>query len=148
VSHELKKVWRLRSSFISECECGWTSALCALDDIARTAHAAHAVEVVREDAIERSDRPPSAAWKQHAAEIIRITARALLFFTSEDVWEHGLRKPDNGSPDGDALGPAMRRARQEGIIEWTGRTTTETKRPQRHNNPKRVWRSLIYEGPS
>lgn len=104
------------------------------------------VEAVMEEAIERSDRPPSEEWKRHAHEMIRRTALRLPQLTSEDVWETGLTPPDNGSPDGDALGPAMRRAKTAGFIEPTGKTTTETNRPQRHKNPKRIWRSLIYRG--
>jgi hypothetical protein len=104
------------------------------------------VTAVREEAIARADRPPSQEWKAHAAEVIEATARAMPYLTSEDVWNHGLRQPDAGSPDGDALGPAMRRAKDAGLIEPTDRTTTSTDRPQRHNNPKRVWKSRVYDG--
>jgi len=150
VSHGLKAMHKTRWYYIAECCCGWTSALHSSDWEAETALKTHteqqdAVDRVREEAIERSDRPPSEIWKRHAAEVIRATALALPLLTSEDVWEHGLRSPDNGSPDGDALGPAMLRAKDAGIIEFTGRTVTKTDRPQRHNNPKRLWRSLIYK---
>lgn len=102
------------------------------------------VEYVREEAIERADRGPSVWWKAHAHTTIRRTAERLPYFTSEDVWETGLMPPDRGSSDGDALGPAMRRARLAGYCEPTGRTTTRTLRPQRHNNPKRIWQSRIW----
>ena len=105
-----------------------------------------AVTAVREEAIQRADRPPSYLWKEHAHAVIRATALRRPFLTSEDVWDTGLQRPDFGSPDGDALGPAMRRARRAGFIEPTDRTEARTDRPQRHNNPKRVWRSLIYQG--
>lgn len=103
------------------------------------------VEYVREEAIERADRAVTQEWKDHAHEVIRRTCLRLPEFTSEDVWDTGLAKPDTGSADGDALGPAMRRARTAGFCEPTDRTTTETRRAQRHNNPKRIWRSAIYQ---
>ena len=103
------------------------------------------VEEERERAITRADSGVTETWKMHAARIIKATARVYPEFTSEEVWEMGLRKPSFGSPDGDALGPALRRAAKAEIIQSTGRLTTETLRPQRHNNPKRIWRSLIYD---
>lgn len=105
------------------------------------------VEYVREEAIQRADEHVEGDWKAHAHEMITLAARRFPEFTSEQVWEVGLRRPEEGSSDGDALGPALRRAAREGIIVNTGRLEQATNRPQRHNNPKRVWRSLIYEGP-
>ena len=102
------------------------------------------VDRVREEAIARADAGPSEEWKLHCAKTIEYAAMCKPYITSEDVWDAGLRIPDGGSPDGDALGPAMRRAAKAGFIEATDRVSTETNRPQRHNNPKRVWRSLIY----
>lgn len=104
------------------------------------------VDAVREAAIARADGAVSGDWKAHAQAVIEATARRYETFTSEEVWAMGLRKPQNGSSDGDALGPAMRRARASGIIEATDELRQTTARAQRHNNPKRVWRSLIYEG--
>lgn len=104
------------------------------------------VDAAREGAIARADRAVSADWKEHAQAVIAATARKYETFTSEEVWAMGLRKPENGSSDGDALGPAIRRARAAGIIESTDELRQDTARAQRHNNPKRVWRSLVYEG--
>lgn len=102
------------------------------------------VDRVREAAIAKADAGVTQSWRDHADEMILKTAKRLPEFTSEDVWDSGLRRPHVGSSDGDALGPAMRRAKDAGIIEDTGRRTEKTSRPQRHNNPKRIWRSLVY----
>lgn len=104
------------------------------------------VDRVREEAIARADEHVTPSWRDHADAMILATAKRLPEFTSEDVWDSGLERPEVGSADGDALGPAMRRAKLAGIIENTGRLSQATNRPQRHNNPKRVWRSLVYEG--
>lgn len=103
------------------------------------------VSFFREEAIQRADDHVLENWKAHADAVIEATARRYREFTSEQVWDMGLRKPNTGSSDGDALGPAMRRAVKAGIIANTGRLEQATNRPQRHNNPKRIWLSLIYD---
>lgn len=104
----------------------------------------NAVDATREAAIAAADAGATWQWKERAFQTIVSVAERMQRFTSEDVWDAGLGT--EGAGEGDALGPVMRRVARAGLIRSTKEFETETKRAQRHNNPKRVWQSLIYKG--
>ncbi|MGK8195163.1 hypothetical protein [Burkholderia cepacia] len=78
-------------------------------------------------------------WAELAYAAVRQVAESQSEFTPDDIWATGLQKPIEAR----ALGGVMRRARQEGLIEKTGRVQPTTQ-PESHGTDVTVWRSLIY----
>lgn len=78
-------------------------------------------------------------WAEEAFTIVCEVAKAKPEFTPDDIWEAGLRKPNEAR----ALGGVMRRASSKKLIEKTGRSQP-TRQPESHGTDVTVWRSLIY----
>lgn len=78
-------------------------------------------------------------WAELAYQAVRQVAKSQSEFTPDDIWATGLQKPCEAR----ALGGVMRRARQDGLIEKTGRVQPTTQ-PESHATDVTVWRSLIY----
>lgn len=81
-------------------------------------------------------------WAVLAYAAVLQVAQSQPEFTPDDIWATGLQKPG----DARALGGVMRRVRQEGLIEKTGRVQPTTQ-PESHGTDVTVWRSLIYVAP-
>ncbi|MEY8712501.1 hypothetical protein [Mangrovibacter phragmitis] len=79
------------------------------------------------------------SWADTAYEVVKKVATAKEEFTPDDIWEAGLEKPIEAR----ALGAVMRRAKQEGLIEKTGRVQPTTQQ-ESHGTDVTIWRSNIY----
>lgn len=93
------------------------------------------------DAQARVDAHASEEWKQQARRAIELVASALPEFTTDDVWQLGELA---GTRENRALGPVMSWAVKQGWIADTGRVS-RSRRVSHHANPKRVWRSILFE---
>lgn len=82
-------------------------------------------------------------WAKLAYAAVRQVAECKPEFTPDDIWATGLQKPAEAR----ALGGVMRRARQDKLIEKTGRVQPTTQ-PESHSADITVWRSLIYTPPT
>lgn len=83
----------------------------------------------------------SQTWTNIAYEILVKVAKEKKEFTPDDIWEAGLQKPSEAR----ALGGVMRRAKQEGLIEKTGRVQP-TRQPESHGTDIAIWKSNIFKG--
>jgi hypothetical protein len=77
-------------------------------------------------------------WKDLAYAAVRMVAENQQEFTPDDIWATGLHKPSEAR----ALGGVMRRAKDEGLIEKTGRVQPTTQ-PESHGTDVTIWRSLV-----
>lgn len=78
-------------------------------------------------------------WKELAYQKVCQVAKTHAEFTPDDIWATGLPKPQEAR----ALGGVMRRAKNSGLIEKTGRSSP-TDQPESHRADVTVWRSLIF----
>lgn len=78
-------------------------------------------------------------WKDLAYDAVRTVAENQQEFTPDDIWATGLLKPTEAR----ALGNVMKRAKDNGLIEKTGRVQPTTQ-PESHRTDVTVWKSLIY----
>lgn len=81
----------------------------------------------------------NSGWANTAYEVVKKVATEKEEFTPDDIWEAGLEKPIEAR----ALGAVMRRAKQEGLIEKTGRVKPTTQQ-ESHGTDVTIWRSKIY----
>lgn len=77
-------------------------------------------------------------WISEAHAVVERLACTLPEFTADDVWRM-LWQP----PEGRALGPVIRIAALNGLIEKSGRQVNSA-RPKLHASPLTVWRSRVY----
>lgn len=99
---------------------------------------------VTEASIAQSDRARSERWKQIVLAAIWAIAKCQEQVLVEDVRDYLGPRFLGDSPH--TLGPVMRRAAQEGWVEFRHEYTTSTLSNQ-HRRPVRVWQSLIYQQP-
>lgn len=90
-----------------------------------------------ETALEQAEIGSGSIWMAEAMETIERVARAQPELTVNDIWKAGLSQPSCNR----AIGAAMRRAKQAGMI-----LATDKRRPslQTHMSPVMVWQSLMY----
>lgn len=91
------------------------------------------------EGIEASYRNANTVWKAAAAARIAYLAKRVSRFTSDDVIEF-LDRRGITTGNNSALGAIFRSAQRMGMITNTG-SFKESRRPQQHNAPVRVWRS-------
>jgi hypothetical protein len=103
------------------------------------------VEITNE-AVERVERNADERWKFAALTAVIYLSHRRAEFTTDDVAEF-LSHTDVTTHEPRAMGAVMRRAARQGFIVATDRYRPST-RPQAHQNPKRVWRSLVIEAAS
>ena len=98
--------------------------------------------VVTNSAVKRVRNNADPVWMGHALNGVRYCATKHREFTTDDVWAYlqAIGQDKNREPR--ALGAVMRQAKTLGIIEVTDRTRV-SERVVCHQNPKRVWRSLL-----
>lgn len=97
----------------------------------------------RDDAINRVAANVEWDWAAHALEAVWRTAIELESFIVDEVWS---RIPEcKGPHEPRAMGAVMRRARDNRWIEATDQYRASD-RVTAHRNPRRVWRSLLFEG--
>ena len=93
-----------------------------------------------------ADENANDRWKAIIDGCILAAARRLQELTVDDVLEEYEKLPKQVRPTThalDALGPAMVRAKQKGILRSTGRTK-RSKRPVTHGNRHSIWESRYY----
>lgn len=100
----------------------------------------------RDEAIARADDHAEPAWKKAAAMAIRSMAVERDEITTDDVWEWLYEMAIEAPHEPRALGSMMLRASRDGLISTTDRVR-QSRRPECHARPVRVWRSLVVEGP-
>lgn len=96
----------------------------------------HAAQIARDAAIEQVGANASVWWMDNALAAIRQCARALPEFTTDDVWR--VLGQSEGM-ENRAMGAAMRKAAQDGIITPTDRYRN-SEQVSCHGRPKRLWR--------
>lgn len=87
-------------------------------------------------------------WKDFAYACVIAVAKEKLEFTSDDVDAKIASAPIPQRPytyEKRALGPVMIRACKANIMESTDRLKISC-RSKLHNSPRRVWKSLTFEG--
>jgi hypothetical protein len=98
---------------------------------------------LRDEALAGVSRAADPTWIDAALDALHAAASEQSHVTSDDVWH---RLPDDVSThDNRAMGAVFVRGQGLGWIMFT-EATKPTGRAIAHRNPKRVWRSLIYEG--
>lgn len=95
------------------------------------------VKQLTDEAVERAGTNADPVWFGKAFDAVVHIARRNEFLTTDDVW---ARIPSTTEPR--ALGAVMRLARDAGLI-LTTTEYTQSRRPECHSRPLRVWRSLI-----
>lgn len=96
-------------------------------------------------AIASADDALSVYWRRAALEAVESVARWRETFTTDDVWKL-LEREDRGRPaEPRAMGAIMRHAVAAGYCEPTA-DWVATGHIKSHNRPRRVWRSLIWQG--
>jgi hypothetical protein len=96
-------------------------------------------------AIERVGANADPEWKAECLRVIERTAMRLPKLTTDDLW---VTLDREGSPrERRVMGNTIKEAAKAGWITWTVEQRPSN-RPVCHANPKRVWRSNIYEGPT
>jgi len=87
----------------------------------------------RDSAMERVDGAADPVWRADAeAAVLAVAARGMPF-TTDDVWDAGLRYPRELR----AIGPVMQRLARAGAIRRTGRFRPSLRS---HLSPKPEWR--------
>lgn len=94
----------------------------------------------RDKAMDAVESHTDFAWKQLALQTVRFLALNHQEFVADDLWGY-IEKPSEPR----ALGPVMRAAQKQGLIEPTERYKPN---PNRHSTPTRIWRSLLFEAAS
>lgn len=94
-------------------------------------------------ALESVEEHADAEWKLAALEAVNLVARQTPDFTTDEVWRV-LDRTDFRTHDNRAMGAIMRRAVAEGWVKSTP-DYRESRRPECHKRPVKVWRSLIWK---
>lgn len=93
------------------------------------------------NAIETVEENASDEWVEHARATVDHLARTRASFFADDVWLAGLPKPSEAR----ALGSIMLWAKTERLIAPTDQFLPSAQ-PGCHGVPRRVWKSLVFEG--
>jgi hypothetical protein len=97
------------------------------------------------DGMQAADDHADERWKHIFDACVLAAARKKPEITSDDVLAEIEALPD--PPDTHnlaAIGPAMKRAKQMGILEYTDRVK-RSERPEKHGNRQNIWRSNYYQ---
>lgn len=94
-------------------------------------------------AIQQAADNSEPGWLDEARTTITRLAHTRQTFISDDVWSAGLSEPHEAR----ALGNVLRWAARTGLIVGTDQFRP-SQRSGCHQCPRRVWRSLVYEGGS
>jgi hypothetical protein len=96
------------------------------------------------DGMQRADDNAESRWKAIFAACILAVARRQPELTSDDVLDEIAKLPNAPSTHAlCAVGPAMRRAAQDGMIARTDKIV-RSKRPEKRGNFHAVWRSRYH----
>ena len=101
---------------------------------------------LRDQAINQVQRNADADWFTEAVEAVRWISEITLYFTTDDVWEYlKMTSPELSTHDNRAMGAVMKFCQKKKFVEPTD-DYWQSKRPQAHARPIRVWKSIIYYG--
>ena len=93
-------------------------------------------------ALERVGGNADPEWKAAALESVRLCARSLPEFTTDQVWRI-LSRTDYGTHEPRAMGAIMRQAVSLEWVKPTDRYRT-SERPECHKRPVEVWYSNLW----
>jgi len=97
------------------------------------------------DGMTRVDEGADPSWSARMQAYAVETARALPFFTSDDVYRRALAAGMTMSThDQRAFGPVMLRVAKAGVCRKADLPPVNSQRKTLHASPRSVWRSLIY----
>jgi len=100
--------------------------------------------VSAQEGMARADENADGRWKHIFDACVLAAARKKPEITSDDVLdEYELLNHPPGTHNMSAIGPAMRRAREMGILLSTDRVVRSL-RPDKHGNRHNVWISKYY----
>ena len=103
-----------------------------------------AVQATIHDGMERADQNADERWKHIFDACVLAAAKKSSEITSDDVLAEIEALQDAPSTHNlAAIGPAMKRAAQMGILTYTN-GTKRSERPEKHGNRQNVWRSNYY----
>lgn len=94
-------------------------------------------------ALERVEAHADAEWKQAALEAVRLCARQMPEFTTDQIWKV-LDRTDYGTHEPRAMGAIMRQAVGLGWVKPTNQYRTSD-RPECHKRPVKVWDSMLWK---
>lgn len=98
----------------------------------------------RDKGMQRAEQHAPEGWGERAYAAVERCARERPRFIVDAVWEY--MDPGDVPPEPRAMGPVIRRAAmaKPPLIEST-REYEDSARVTAHYNPRRIWRSKIYE---
>lgn len=97
------------------------------------------------DGMQRADDNADERWKHIFDAAVLLAAQKYRELTSDEVLEEIEQMPMAPSTHNlAAIGPAMKRASDMGILIRTDRLQ-RSKRPEKHGNLTRIWASKVYE---
>ena len=99
-------------------------------------------ERAKQEGMEVSYRNADSQWKKMAVEHVKHLINAKEEFTAEEVVMH-LNELGIFTGENRAMGAIMQSFHRAGQIKPWG--FSESKRPECHKSPVRVWKSLIYK---
>lgn len=97
----------------------------------------------KEKAVARVAKNADREWVVAARQAVEAVAKQFEEFTTDEVLEV-LRLQPVATHEGRALGPVMIYAARQGWVKNTERVR-KSSAVSRHNAPKTVWRSLIFD---
>ena len=100
-------------------------------------------ERAKQEGMEAAYQYADVDWKKIASDALRKCAETMPEFTSDDVWEI-INKTGITTSENRAYGAIVQAAHRAGIIQPTP-NFIQSKRPQVHKNPIRIWQSRIYK---
>lgn len=96
--------------------------------------------------MEQADDHADPRWRHIFDGCVLAAARKKAEITSDDVLAELELLPDGPSTHNlAAIGPAMKRAAQMGVLSYTNQVK-RSERPEKHGNRQNVWRSNYYDG--
>lgn len=98
----------------------------------------------RDEGMERIEESCPEELKEYLWEVLRWRAGRQPELTADDVWNHATDlTEDERKRWGRVLGPMMKRAEAQGMIESIGTQTSAMR--SRHRGHQTVWRSLVHK---
>jgi hypothetical protein len=95
----------------------------------------------------RADLGANPSWSAQMEAHAVAVARAMRFFTSDDVFYRAqLFGMTESTRDQRAFGPVMLRIARAGICRKADRAPVNSERTTLHSSPRAVWESLIFHG--
>ena len=101
------------------------------------------LDLITEEAIDRVERNADEEWKRAAHLAVAAAAQRREQFTTDLVVEIMAERGNVSTHEPRAMGAVMRRAARLGVVAATD-VYEQSRNPEAHKRPKRVWRSLVF----